>query len=115
VRCRPADSQKIKKTFGESRALYHLNEPTAEWLSYFQLILDLIAGATRRHTFSKWELDLMLDLEVSRLRKSSRPEVLRRYLRFLQLDNTRGGQEPVRFSAFMTNENQHGRAAKSGQ
>jgi len=94
-------------------ALPYLNELHTEWLSYFQLIQELIDGAAQRHTFSQPELDLMLDLEVSRLRKSSRPEVLRRYLRFIHVEST-GAEQPARFSAFMESENLHRRAAKSG-
>ncbi len=93
--------------------LLFLNEPRTGWASYLQLIQDLIGGATRRHTFSQWELDLMLDLEVSRLRKSSRPEVLRRYLRHLQGANGDGGP-PTRFSDFLQAESLHRKSAKSG-
>jgi hypothetical protein len=93
-------------------ALPYLNELRTGWLSYFQLIQELIDGATRRHTFTAWELDLMLDLEVSRLRKSSRPEVLRRYLRFVQAESLHTPQ-PTRFSAFMETETLRRRAAKA--
>ena len=92
-------------------ALPYLNELRTGWLSYFQLIQELIDGATRRHTFTAWELDLLLDLEVSRLRKSSRPEVLRRYLRFVQAESLHAPQ-PTRFSAFTETETLR-RAAKA--
>lgn len=90
-----------------------MNELRPEWLSYFQLIQELIDGAARRHIFSQWELNLLLDLDVSRLRKSSRPEVLRRYLRLMHAENT-GAEEPLRFATFMESENLHRRAAKNG-
>jgi hypothetical protein len=94
-------------------ALPYLNEPLqAGWPSYFHLIQELIDGAMRRHTFSPWELDLMLDLEVSRLRKSSRPDILRRYLRSVQAESAYAPQ-PTRFSAFMETETLHRRAAKA--
>jgi hypothetical protein len=93
-------------------ALPYLNELRTGWLSYFQLIQELIDGPTRRHTFSVWDLDLMLDLEVSRLRKSSRPQVLRRYLRFVQAESAHAPQ-PTRFSSFMEAETLHRRAAKA--
>jgi hypothetical protein len=85
------------------------------WQSYFYLIQELIDGSMQRHTFSAWELDLMLDLEVSRLRKSSRPDILRRYFRFVQAESTHAPQ-PTRFSAFLEAETLHRRAkaANSG-
>ena len=49
--------------------------------SFSQLVQELITGSVRRHTFTPFELELLLDLQRSRLRKSSRPEALRRYLR----------------------------------
>jgi hypothetical protein len=90
-----------------------LNELRPEWLSYFQLIQDLIDGATRRHIFSQWELDLLLDLDASRLRKSSRPEALRRYLRSIHSESGEAA-EPLKFAIFMESENLHRRAAKNG-
>jgi hypothetical protein len=92
--------------------LPYLNELRTGWLSYFQLLQELIDGPTRRHLFSAWELELMLDLEASRLRKSSKPEVLRRYLRFVQAENTHA-LRPSRLSCFMESENQHKRTAKA--
>jgi hypothetical protein len=93
-----------------------LHEPHTGWLSYFQLIQEVIDGAKRRNTFSPWELELMLDLEVSRLRKSSRPAVLRRYLRFVQTESMQAPR-PTRFSAFTEREivnRQDAKAANSG-
>ncbi len=49
--------------------------------SFSQLVQELITGSVRRHTFTPIELELLLDLQRSRLRKSSRPDALRRYLR----------------------------------
>ena len=94
-------------------ALPYLNELLSNgWQSYFHLIQELIDGSMQRHTFSAWELDLMLDLEVSRLRKSSRPDILRRYFRFVQVESTHAPQ-PTRFSAFLEAETLHRRAAKA--
>jgi hypothetical protein len=75
-----------------------------EWTSLIQLVHDLIGGATRRHTFSNWELQLLLDLQLSTIRKSSRPDVLRRYARVLQQQNTQGVAVPIRFSEFWAAE-----------
>jgi len=47
-------------------------------------VQELIDGSVRRHTFTQAELELLLDLQNSNLRKSSKPEALRRYLRAAQ-------------------------------
>ncbi|MBV9676695.1 MAG: hypothetical protein JO185_10200 [Acidobacteriaceae bacterium] len=52
--------------------------------SFSQLVQEVITGSVRRHTFTRYELELLFDLQRSRLRKSSRPDVLRRYLRAVQ-------------------------------
>ena len=44
----------------------------SEWLSFSQLIQELIGGVIRRHIFSQWELDLLLDLQLSRMGKTAR-------------------------------------------
>jgi hypothetical protein len=69
--------------------------------SYSQFVQDLIAGAVRRHTFTQWELELLLDLQLARVRKSARPDLLRRYLRALHQQFVRGAATPLRFSSFM--------------
>ena len=64
-------------------ALSDLSDKSAERLdltSFSQLVQELINGAVRRHTFSPWELELLLDLQTCRARKSARAELLRRYL-----------------------------------
>jgi len=60
-----------------------------------------MSGAVRRNMFTQWELDLLLDLQKARLRKSSRADALRRYLRTVQSSQASGANEPPRFSAFM--------------
>lgn len=75
-----------------------------EWTSFLQLVQELIAGVIRRHTFTQWELELLLDLQTSRIRKSSRPDVLRRYLKTVQQQNGQGALIPVRLSNFLAAE-----------
>jgi hypothetical protein len=73
--------------------------------SFSQLVQELITGSVRRHTFTPWELELLLDLQRSRLRKSSKPDALRRYLRALQqhfVDNS----SLLRLSTFLERENE---------
>jgi hypothetical protein len=60
-----------------------------------------MAGSVRRNMFTQWELDLLLDLQMARLRKSSRTDALRRYLRVVQTAQVNGAGEPPRFSIFM--------------
>jgi hypothetical protein len=81
-----------------------LNTSHPEWVSFIQLIQELMGGAIRRHTFSQWELDLLLDLQLLRLRKSSRANALRRYLRAVQEQHAQGAVAPQRLSLFMASE-----------
>jgi len=82
-----------------------------EWASFHRLVQELIGGAVRRHTFTQWELELLLDLQMSRLRKSSRPAVLRKYARTVQQQFLEGAPEPPRLSEFLAVARQHSVAA----
>jgi hypothetical protein len=75
-----------------------------DWSSFYRLVQDLISGVVRRHTFNQWELEFLLDLQGSRLRRSSRDSVLRRYLRSVQQQNAEGTPEPTRLCAFLERE-----------
>lgn len=77
-----------------------------DWASFCQLLTQLIAGNVRRNVFSQWEMDLLLDLEMTYIRKSSRPEMLRRYLKAVQRQHASGAPAPLRFSRFFENETQ---------
>jgi hypothetical protein len=80
--------------------------------SYSQLIQDLINGSVRRHTFTQSELELLFDVQTCRLRKSSKPEALRRYLRAVnQHLLTESGF--LRFSTFLDREMANRLAATS--
>ena len=78
--------------------------------SFSQLVQELITGSVRRHTFTPYELELLLDLQQSRLRKSSKPDVLRRYLRAVQQQFAEQSSL-LRLSAFLERENEK-RAAR---
>jgi len=69
--------------------------------SFSQFVQELIGGVVRRHTFTRLELDLLLDLQNCGLRKSSRPEVLRRYLKAVQQQFASDASNPPRFSHFL--------------
>lgn len=71
--------------------------------SFNQLVQELINGAVRRHTFTQSELELLFDLQTSRLRKSSKPEALRRYLRAVQ-QHSITESSILRFSTFLERE-----------
>ncbi len=72
--------------------------------SFSQLVQELITGSVRRHTFTPFELELLLDLQHSRLRKSSRPDALRRYLRAMH-QHFAEQSSLLRFAAFLEKEN----------
>jgi hypothetical protein len=73
----------------------------------------VISGVSRRHTFAPWELEFLLDLQNSKLRKSSRESVLRKYLRAVQQCSLDGAQEPPRLAAFLASQ-VTARAASNG-
>ncbi|HEX4771797.1 MAG TPA: hypothetical protein VH351_13245 [Bryobacteraceae bacterium] len=85
-----------------------------ELTSINQLIQDIIGGSVRRHTFTQWELELLLDLQTCGVRKSARPDLLRRYVKAVQQDFARGSSSgPLRLSAFLEKENQRNRPRRS--
>jgi hypothetical protein len=69
--------------------------------SFSQLVQEVIGGAIRRHTFSEWELDLLLDLQTCHIRKSARPDVLRGYLKVVHQSFAAGAAKPPRFASFV--------------
>ena len=71
--------------------------------SFTQLVQELIHNSVRRHTFAQCELELLFDLQNSRIRKSSRPDVLRRYLRAVQQHWAAEGSV-LRLSSFLEQE-----------
>ena len=60
----------------------------------------------RRHTFNQWELELLLDLQNCKARKSARAELLRRYLKAVQLQLSEDGSTLLRLSTFLEREAQ---------
>ena len=76
----------------------------AEWTSLSQLVQEIICGAVRRHTFTQWDLELLFDLQNCKVRKSARPDLLRRYVRAVQQHFASGATRPLRLSAFLETE-----------
>jgi hypothetical protein len=92
---------RIFKIFRDYLPLHTLSATPLEWTSFTQLIQDLVGGAVRRNRFTQRELDLLLDLQTSKLRKSARIDALRRYLRAVQAAQAQGADEPPRLSNFL--------------
>ena len=98
---------KSQKSLRDLWSLGHsltVTDPRFTFVSFSQLVQELISGTVRRHTFTQSELELLLDLQNSRIRKSSKPDVLRRYLRAAQLQFAQEASL-LRFSKFMEREN----------
>ncbi len=60
----------------------------------------------RRHTFTQWELELLLDLQNCKIRKAARAEMLRRYLKSVQQHLSEDGSSILRLSTFLEREAQ---------
>ncbi len=82
-----------------------------EWASFHRLVQELINGTVRRYTFTQWELELLLDLQNSRLRRSSRGDLLRKYARTVQQQYAEGAEEPVRLTTFIAGNGRQKAAA----
>lgn len=65
------------------------------------LIQEVIGGRPRRHVFLPWELDILLDIESSTVRHSSREDLLRRYQRAAYQHAAAGEPELLKFSEFL--------------
>src|SRR5579875_2359259 len=108
VPIRSHESQKILiNSFRCLQPLIRLTERQLErsdLMSFSQVVQELIGGTLRRHTFTPWELQLLLDFQGCRLRKSAKPDILRRYLKAVQQHFSPGAASPLRFSDFMERE-----------
>lgn len=69
--------------------------------SFSQMVQEMIGGAVGRHTFSEWELELLLDLQSCRIRKSARPNLLRHYLKAVHQGFAEGASSPLRLTSFV--------------
>jgi len=72
--------------------------------SLSQIVQELIGGTLRRNTFTPCELQLLLDLQAFRIRKSAKPDILRRYLKAVQQHFTVDSSAPLRFAHFFEKE-----------
>jgi hypothetical protein len=69
-----------------------------------RVIQELIQGGMKRSSFQPWELEFLLDVDLCRIRKSSRAEVLRRYQRAVQKRVSSGQPGFPKLSAFVETE-----------
>jgi hypothetical protein len=99
------ESQKSVDFSTNAATLVLVKRSYSEWLSFSQLILELIGGVVRRHIFTQWELDLLLDLQLSAMSKTERNVLLRRYLKFVQQEQAAGASEPPRLGPFLAAQN----------
>jgi hypothetical protein len=76
--------------------------------AYVQLIQDIMAGTVRRHTFTPLELQLLLDVQAARIRKSAKNDILRRYSRTVQHQFALNHSVPIRFARFWEDQNKGG-------
>jgi hypothetical protein len=103
---------KILPLFRPHLGMTDTRSEQADLASLNQLVHEIIGGVARRHTFSQWELELLLDLQTCGIRKSSRPEVLRRYLRAVHNHFAQGALTPLKLSTFLDAENQRSRSSE---
>jgi hypothetical protein len=92
---------RIVKSFQPADPLTNLSATPPEWTSFTQLVQELASGNVQRNCFTQSELDLLLDVQTARLRKSAREDALRRYLRAVLQSQLSGAAEPPRFLAFL--------------
>jgi len=65
-----------------------------------RLITDLLQGRMQRNGFRRWEIEILLDLETCKLRRSTRRETLRRYQQAM-LRRLEDGEPIQLLSAFL--------------
>jgi hypothetical protein len=69
-----------------------------------RVIQELIQGGMKRSSFQTWEMEFLLDVDLCRIRKSSRAEVLRRYQRAVQKRISSGQAGFPKLSTFVETE-----------
>ena len=105
---------KIFLTVNAPDSLNDIRAERSELTSLNQLVQELVGGTLRRNVFTQVELQLLLDLQACRIRKSTRPDILRRYLRAVQQHFAEDASTPLRFTHFFEKE-QHRLAALSAE
>ena len=78
-----------------------------------RFIDEMLRGTLRRNCFRPWEIDLLMDIESSKLRPSARRELLRRYRKAVRWHFENESGPPPRFSEFL--EARRTRKARDGE
>jgi hypothetical protein len=66
-----------------------------------RLIGELLHGSVRRKCFRPWELELLMDIESSKLRLPARRELLRKYRKAVQRHYENASGPPPRFAHYL--------------
>lgn len=99
---RPKSFSAIFHSFPTLNHVIGTQSETIDLTSFNQLVHEFIGGSTRRHKFTPHEMEFLLDLQASHIRKSAQPDLLRRYLKVLQRHAGAGGEAPpLRLSVFI--------------
>jgi hypothetical protein len=78
-----------------------LPDSDAVLAQFNRLIQELLRGNMHRNTFRPWEIELLLDIEGSNLRESSKRETLRRYQKAVQRHMEKGARLPLKLSEYL--------------
>ncbi len=73
-------------------------------LRFNRLIRELLQGGTRRETFQRWEVELLLDMQSCQIREWVRYGVIRRYQWAVQRRIERGDTVPMKLSEFLATQ-----------
>jgi hypothetical protein len=68
---------------------------------FIRLMRDLENGASTRHCFRPWEVELLLDFETCDLGTTNKQRVLRRYRRAVQRRLEKGVPIPLKLSEYL--------------
>ncbi len=66
-----------------------------------RLMAEVMRGVTRRNSFLRWELEILLDLETCELERRRRLEILRQYQRAVERQLQSGPGPPMKMSEFL--------------
>ena len=66
-----------------------------------RLVGELLKGSVNRNTFRRWEIDVLLDIEMCNMRDSNKRETLRRYQKANQRHMEKGARLPLKLSEYL--------------
>lgn len=77
-----------------------------------RLMSELTRGATARNSFTRWEIDLLLDIQSCELEPRRRSEIMHQYQRAVERQMETGPGPPMKLSEFL---NLRANRAKNGR